>query len=70
MEDIGNIIKERRNTLSITQRQLAELAGVALIDRNNQFLAGIITETDSKEYASRYDEVNSRDNNMPEISSN
>ncbi len=30
MEDIGNIIKERRNTLSISQRQLAELAGVAV----------------------------------------
>ena len=30
MEDIGHIIKERRNTLSITQRQLAELAGVAV----------------------------------------
>ena len=29
MEDIGNIIKERRNTLSITQLELAELAGVA-----------------------------------------
>ena len=30
MEDIGNIIKELRNTLSITQRQLAELAEVAV----------------------------------------
>ncbi len=30
MEDIGNAIKERRNVLAITQRQLAELAGVAV----------------------------------------
>ncbi|MDR2914562.1 MAG: helix-turn-helix domain-containing protein [Tannerella sp.] len=30
MEDIGNIIKERRKTLSITQRELAALAGVGI----------------------------------------
>ena len=30
MKDIGNVIKERRNLLAITQRQLAELAGVAI----------------------------------------
>ncbi len=30
MEDIGNIIRERRNLLAITQRELAELAGVAI----------------------------------------
>lgn len=30
MEDIGNVIKERRNLLAINQRQLAELAGVAI----------------------------------------
>jgi len=30
MEVIGKIIKERRGVLGITQRQLAELAGVAI----------------------------------------
>ncbi len=30
MKEIGNIIKERRNLLSVTQRELAELAGVAI----------------------------------------
>lgn len=30
MKTIGKIIKERRGVLGITQRQLAELAGVAI----------------------------------------
>lgn len=30
MKDIGKIIKERRSVLSITQRELAELADVAI----------------------------------------
>ena len=30
MEKIGNIIKERRKALSITQRELAALAGVGI----------------------------------------
>lgn len=30
MKEIGNTIKERRKLLSITQHQLAELAGVAI----------------------------------------
>lgn len=33
-----------------------------------KYLAGIITETDSKEYIFRYDDVYFRDNSMPEIS--
>ena len=30
MERLGNVIKERRKTLSITQRELAALAGVGI----------------------------------------
>ncbi|MCL2327640.1 MAG: helix-turn-helix domain-containing protein [Bacteroidetes bacterium] len=30
MQNIGTIIKERRKTLSITQQELAELAGVGI----------------------------------------
>ncbi|WP_291528843.1 helix-turn-helix domain-containing protein [Bacteroides sp. UBA939] len=30
MENVGNIIKERRKALSITQRELAALAGVGI----------------------------------------
>ena len=30
MEKIGNIIKERRKALSITQRELAALAGIGI----------------------------------------
>ncbi len=30
MKNIGNIIKERRKTLSITQRELAALAGIGI----------------------------------------
>lgn len=30
MDKLGNIIKERRKTLSITQRELASLAGVGI----------------------------------------
>jgi len=30
MEEFGNIIKERRKALSITQRELAALAGVGI----------------------------------------
>lgn len=30
MKEIGKIIKERRSLLNITQRELAELAGVAV----------------------------------------
>ena len=30
MEDLGNTIKERRKALSITQRELATLAGVGI----------------------------------------
>jgi y4mF family transcriptional regulator len=30
MEDLGNTIKERRKALSITQRELAALAGVGI----------------------------------------
>ena len=30
MESIGNIIKERRKTLSITQRELAALSGIGI----------------------------------------
>jgi len=30
MDKLGNIIKERRKTLSITQRELAALAGVGI----------------------------------------
>ena len=30
MEKIGNIIKERRKSLSVTQRELAALAGVGI----------------------------------------
>lgn len=30
MKDLGNIIKERRKSLSITQRELATLSGVSI----------------------------------------
>lgn len=30
IEEIGNLIKERRNFLSITQKELAEISGVTL----------------------------------------
>ena len=30
MENVGNVIKERRKVLSITQRELADLAGVGI----------------------------------------
>ncbi|OJV37670.1 MAG: transcriptional regulator [Bacteroidales bacterium 36-12] len=30
MEELGNVIKERRKTLAITQRELAALAGVGI----------------------------------------
>ena len=30
MEKVGNIIKERRKTLSITQRELAALSGIGI----------------------------------------
>ena len=30
MEEIGNIIKERRKSLAITQRELAALAGIGI----------------------------------------